>query len=328
MPHCEYEYSFIVPAYNKEKYIGECIKSIVQQGEQCELILIDDGSTDSSGEICDKYAKEYKCVHVYHKENAGPAAARNFGCGRARGRYCIFVDADDYISENFIKQLDEGAADHSADIIFYTIIKILPDGTKRPMAEGLKREKIHGKPANEVLKAISECSKFPASSGGKIIQTEFLRSNNIRFREGLIGEDIDWTLQLVSVMKSADVYEDGIYYYRISENTRRSYGNEKSLDDQLKIIEKWLNKSMHSESKKHILAFLAFQYAIVLPFYGALPSETRKNYKDRIKALRFLLKEGKTNKIRLVRTAVCLLGPDNASRLLYKYVIRRDGMDE
>ena len=106
MPHCEYEYSFIVPVYNKEKYIGECIKSIVQQGEQCELILIDDGSTDSSGEICDKYAKEYKCVQVYHKENAGPAAARNFGCGRARGRYCIFVDADDYISENFIKQLD------------------------------------------------------------------------------------------------------------------------------------------------------------------------------------------------------------------------------
>ena len=146
MPHCEYEYSFIVPVYNKEKYIGECIKSIVQQGEQCELILIDDGSTDSSGEICDEYAKEYKCVHVYHKENAGPAAARNFGCGRARGRYCIFVDADDYISENFIKQLDEGAADHGADIIFYTIIKILPDGTKRPMAEGLKREKIHGKP--------------------------------------------------------------------------------------------------------------------------------------------------------------------------------------
>ena len=85
---------------------------------------------------------------------------------------------------------------------------------------------------------------------------------------------------------------------------------------------------MHSKSKKHILAFLAFQYAIVLPFYGALPSETRKNYKDRIKALRFLLEEGKTSKIRLVSTAVCLLGPDNASRLLYKYVIRRDGTDE
>lgn len=194
MPHCEYEYSFIVPVYNKEKYIGECIKSIVQQGEQCELILIDDGSTDSSGEICDEYAKEYKCVHVYHKENAGPAAARNFGCGRARGRYCIFVDADDYISENFIKQLDEGAADHGADIIFYTIIKILPDGTKRPMAEGLKRGKIHGKPTKEVLKAISKCSKFPASSGGKIIKTEFLRKNNIRFAENLVGEDIDWTL--------------------------------------------------------------------------------------------------------------------------------------
>ena len=85
---------------------------------------------------------------------------------------------------------------------------------------------------------------------------------------------------------------------------------------------------MHSESKKHILAFLAFQYAIVLPFYGALPSETRKKYKDRIKALRFLLEKGKTSKIRLIRTAVCLLGPDNASRLLYKYVIRRDGTDE
>lgn len=324
MSYGRYEYSFIVPVYNAEKYIDENIKSILRQGECCELILVDDGSSDASGKICDRYAEKYDRVKVYHKPNGGPASARNLGLEKAKGKHCIFVDSDDYISDNLIMRLDNGYADRRADVIFYNIVKVFPDGEQRQMSEGLKRSEIHNRPKKDVLNAISRCSKFPASSGGKIIKTEFLRKNNIRFIEGIIGEDIDWTMQLVLNMKSADVYENENYYYRIAQGSRRSYGKEKSLDDQLFIIEKWLKESVSDENRKYILSFLSFQYAVSLPFYGALSKDKRKKYKARIKKLRFLLSKGKTNKIRLIRLAVFLLGTSCASKLLYHYVVKRD----
>ena len=324
MSDCRYEYSFIVPVYNAEKHIEETIKSVLRQGEHCELILVDDGSTDCSGKICDGYAEKYRCINTYHKANGGPGAARNFGLEKANGKYCIFIDSDDYISDNLIRHFDEGYADRSADVIFYNIVKVFPDGTQRQMSEGLRREEICGKPLGEVLGAIAKCSKFPASTGGKILKTDFLRKNNIRFAEGLVGEDIDWTLQLVCNLTSADVYESENYYYRISSDGRHSYGKEKSLDDQLIIIEKWIEKSLQNENREDILSFLAFQYAVSLPFFGALPKEIRRKYKGRMKKLRFLLSKGKTNKIRLIRLAAFLLGTDKASRLLYEYVVKRD----
>ncbi|MDD6214908.1 MAG: glycosyltransferase family 2 protein [Firmicutes bacterium] len=319
-----YEYSFIVPVYNAEKYIEECIESILKQGECCELILVDDGSTDSSGEICDWYAGRYERIKVFHNKNSGPGAARNFGLDKASGNYVIFVDSDDYVSNGLIEYLDRGYADRSADLIFFNIIKKFSDGRLEPMAEGLKKDEIYGKPMNKVLHAISECSKFPASTGGKIIKRDVLIKNNIRFKEGVIGEDIDWTLQLICNINSADVYTIGNYYYRISPNTRRSYGNSESLCSQLSIIEDWICKVKDEKINKYILSFLAYQYAVSLPFYGALAADDRMLYIKRTKELRFLLSYGKTKKIKLIRLAVSLIGVNAASKLLYKYVVKRD----
>ncbi len=319
-----YEYSFIVPVYNAEKYIEECIFSILKQGEHCELILIDDGSSDASGNICDNYAKKYERVSTYHIENSGPAGARNYGLSKSSGKYIIFVDADDYLSEDFIEKFEDTDADKSADLVFFNIVKKFPDGREEDMSEGLCREKLYKKSYEEILKALSECSKFPASTGGKIVKKEVLENNNISFKRGLIGEDIDWTLQLVCNIKSADFFTCGKYYYRISTNTRRSYGNVKSLADQLFMIENWLQKAKGTENEKYILSFLAFQYAVTLPFYGALPSKDRKPYAKRVKELKFLLSHGKTKKILFIRIASDFLGVAAASVLLYKYVTQRD----
>lgn len=314
-----FEYSFIVPVFNAEEYIEECIESILKQGDCCELILVDDGSTDKSAEICDLYASRYERVKVFHNINAGPAFARNFGLDRASGNYVIFVDSDDYISEGLIANLKS-----SADLIFFSITKKFPDGRLEPMSEGLEKDKICGKDVNEVLKALSECSKFPASTGGKIIRRDILIKKNIRFKEGIIGEDIDWTLKLMCGINSADVYEDGTYFYRISPNSRRSFGNSESLKSQLCIIKDWVCKVKNDDASKYVLSFLAYQYAVSLPFYGALTKEERGLYKKRIKELRFLLSYGKTKKIKLIRLAVGLLGINGASRLLYEYVVKRD----
>lgn len=319
-----FEYSFIIPVYNAEKYIAECIESILEQGENCELILIDDGSTDTSGQICDMYEKQYSRIQAFHTENKGPSCARNFGLEKATGKYVIFVDSDDYINDNLIKNLECGYAEKNVDLIFFDITKVFPDGRLEPMAEGLKREEIHKKTPKEILNSISVCSKFPASIGGKIIRREFLLNNNIRFKEGTVGEDIDWTLKLMCSINSADVYMDGAYYYRLSPNTRRSHGSVESMKNHLCIIEEWVDNFKKGIANADILPFLAYQYAVFLPFYGAVSHKNRLLYKNRVTNLRFLLKFGKTRKIKLIRLAVTMLGINLTSMLLCQYVMKRD----
>jgi len=92
--------SIVVPVYKVEQYLSQCIESIIgQKFTDWELLLVDDGSPDKSGTICDKYVEKDKRIHVIHKENGGVSSARNLGIKEAKGEWIIFVDADDYIGE-------------------------------------------------------------------------------------------------------------------------------------------------------------------------------------------------------------------------------------
>ena len=98
--------SVIVPVYNTEKYLHRCVDSILAQTfTDFELLLIDDGSTDSSGAICDEYAQKDSRVRVFHKENGGVSSARNLGLDKAKGKWVTFVDSDDWIKESFLNKL-------------------------------------------------------------------------------------------------------------------------------------------------------------------------------------------------------------------------------
>ena len=98
--------SVIVPVYNTEKYLHRCVDSILAQTfTDFELLLIDDGSTDSSGAICDESAQKDSRVRVFHKENGGVSSARNLGLDKAKGKWVTFVDSDDWIKESFLNKL-------------------------------------------------------------------------------------------------------------------------------------------------------------------------------------------------------------------------------
>lgn len=110
--------SIIVPVYNVEKYISKCIESIINQNyEHFELILIDDGSTDTSGKICDKYSMIDKRIKVTHTSNNGPGAARNIGLKLAKGNYITFLDSDDYVKNDYYDSLIKEMQIHDVDII-------------------------------------------------------------------------------------------------------------------------------------------------------------------------------------------------------------------
>lgn len=98
--------SVIVPVYKVEKYINKCVDSIINQTyTNLEIILVDDGSPDNCGNICDEYAKKDNRIKVVHKENAGVSSARNIGLEKSSGKYITFIDADDYVEKNYCEEL-------------------------------------------------------------------------------------------------------------------------------------------------------------------------------------------------------------------------------
>ena len=113
--------SIIVPVYNVEPYLRRCVDSLLDQGEfsDYEIILIDDGSTDRSGEICEEYASTNEKVRVLHKENGGLSSARNAGLAAANGEYVLFVDSDDYLKTGCLAALLETAYQQNADIVCF-----------------------------------------------------------------------------------------------------------------------------------------------------------------------------------------------------------------
>lgn len=101
-------YSIIIPVYNAEKTIARCLESLLQQGyDNAEIVIVNDGSKDNSGQICRKYEEEYSNIRYYEKENGGVSSARNMGIERAKGDYICFVDSDDYVLDNYFNVLDK-----------------------------------------------------------------------------------------------------------------------------------------------------------------------------------------------------------------------------
>ena len=119
--------SMIVPVYQVEKYIAQCIESVLNQTfSDFELILIDDGSKDNSGAICDSYAAKDDRIIVIHTKNNGAATARNIGLERASGEYITFLDGDDYLAENMLSRLYEEIENSDYDIVLSDFLNIFP----------------------------------------------------------------------------------------------------------------------------------------------------------------------------------------------------------
>lgn len=117
--------SVIVPVYNVEKYLDECVQSIMNQTyTDFELILVDDGSTDKSGNMCDEYAQKASRVRVIHKKNGGPSEARNMAAIQAKGEYITFIDSDDYVTEFYLSKLINALDDYNADISAVLMTKV------------------------------------------------------------------------------------------------------------------------------------------------------------------------------------------------------------
>jgi glycosyltransferase involved in cell wall biosynthesis len=177
--------SVIVPVYNVEKYLPRCIESILNQTyRNFELILVDDGSTDRSGQICDEYKVKDERIRVLHKPNGGQSEARNEGIEQARGEYINFFDADDFAEKDILEYLISLARKYNADLVVTAPVLLYESGRTRDLVSSLK-EGVY--PRKEVYRSILLQTGIEAQSWGKLYK-KFL-FDKIRYPVGEIYED-------------------------------------------------------------------------------------------------------------------------------------------
>lgn len=207
--------SIIVPIYNVEKYLPKCIESIIGQTyKDLEIFLVDDGSTDSSGIICDRYKAKDKRIHVLHKKNGGLSDARNVAIDIATGQYVFFVDGDDYINRKTIASLYENASKTGADIVTTDYVALFE-------YESPKYER----PTNSVvvlntqdaLENLMYQKDVKTSAWGKLYKSELF--SGIRYPKGKICEDLPTTYLLFAKAKLICLTKTKMYYYLQRSNS-------------------------------------------------------------------------------------------------------------
>lgn len=219
--------SVIVPVYNVEKYLNRCINSIVNQTyKNIEIILVDDGSEDKSGLVCDNYAAENSNIKVIHKENAGLGYARNSGLEIATGKYVVFVDSDDYIEQDMIDNLYFCITKYNAEACIAGFKRVYSDKTEIHK-NSLAGRVFQGKEIKEyvlprMLGKLPDGSDYIEMSVWKVLfSMEIIRKYSLCFpsERELISEDIVFDLGYYAKCKSVCMSDDVGYCYCDNEGT-------------------------------------------------------------------------------------------------------------
>lgn len=230
----EYLITAVVPVYNVERYLKRCLDAFISQEQsmtEAEVLLIDDGSQDRSGEICDEYAAQYSNIQVFHKKNGGLSSARNIGIDHAAGRYVFFVDSDDYVGKNTVKILEQALKkfDYPDTLVFDGVED---NGQSSKIMRGLTSCSGHCVSGKKYLLEHYKTRSLSVEACLYLYKKEFLDKNKLRFREGILHEDVEFTPRAVLLSKNVAEIPDQLYHYIVRENSISTKKNrEKNIKD-------------------------------------------------------------------------------------------------
>ena len=222
--------SVIVPVYQSAETLPKCIRSILRQTyDRLEILLIDDGSQDKSGAICDRYAmrpaSQDTSIKVIHQPNGGVSSARNAGLDAASGEYVTFVDADDWLPTKAVESMVRQMAEYDADICFGSYTTVSASG-KRKISVGESDSFSKGQNRDSYLSLIRKIKFMPAVCG-KLLRNELIRKNGLRFRSGVkLGEDTIFIWEYLRWCECISIAADSVYFYSLitrSSASRRYY---------------------------------------------------------------------------------------------------------
>lgn len=280
-------YSIIIPIYNVEKYIRQCIDSVLTQTfHDYEIILVNDGSPDKCPIICDDYASKYNMIKVIHKKNGGLSDARNFGLDIAQGEYVMFLDSDDWWDDpNALLKINKIIQLSNPDIIicgkkkYYALDNKIGDVI-------IPRKYNYNISNTEIIKKYMQENIFVACAWDKIIKRELIEKDHQRFVVGQFSEDIEWCCKLLMKNTKIDVIEDAFYVYRqqVSTSITANIGI-KNIYNIIDVIERYASKN----SSIPILNFLANQYILLITNFMRLPANDRRIFEKKLKSYWWLI---------------------------------------
>lgn len=319
------KFSIIVPVYNVEDYLKECIESILLQSySNYELILVDDGSSDSSGLMCDRIEKNNKNVRVIHKKNGGLSSARNVGLDIAAGEYVMFIDSDDFLADDSaLESIDKKINTTHADLVifsmrkYYTEINTYEDIVIRDIdCNCIENEGYY-----KAISYMIEHNIYKASACNKVVKKSIINATRIRFIEGYLNEDIDWCGKLLLKTEKFAYLDRSIYIYRQqrSGSITSCVKDMNLMEDRLSLCRKGYNEALmqDNQKKKYLLAsYYAYEYAVLLgTSTGASPETVLQ-----MKQIKDIMKYNLSKKVRLVENVSRVLGFDFTRILMCIFV--------
>jgi len=309
------KFSFIIPVYKVELYLNQCVSSIVNQTyKDLEIILVDDGSPDNCPKMCDEWAKKDERITALHKKNGGLSDARNYGMKYANGEYVIFVDSDDYWSNNqglkIISQRLEKQPD--TDVLFFNVYYDFGNSNyvKWPEYKLAYKQSVT---STEAIKSLVESGTVPMTAWSKAVRRSVLVDNKIEFQLGIVGEDTPWFIDLMQVAKGVCFINEYLYAYRQSNAT--SITKTKSAQhahDHMMVIEdecaKMPNRKADDGWKRYMYSFVAYNYCILMATFDRVEGEDRKDFWKFVKKYSFLLSYDSSPKVKKVHKMSRILG--------------------
>ncbi len=241
--------SIVVPIYKVESYLRKCVDSLLNQDlskEDYEIILVDDGSPDRCGEICDEYASRYANIRVVHRKNGGLSAARNSGIEVAQGKYIQFVDSDDYLEPNVLKTLIEKMETDNLDVLRFNYRNVNENYEEIHPNKDPKRFVDYRDEVCDGITFLNERLGPACYVWQFVIRKDLLTNAGIRFKEGIYFEDTEWTPRMLMVAERVTSIDMLVYDYllrigSITQSVERSK-QKKLLEDRLSLIDSLSNQ--------------------------------------------------------------------------------------
>lgn len=302
-------FSVVIPVYKVEQYLDECVASVVgQHFRDFEVILVDDGSPDNCGKMCDDWAKKDDRIRVVHQENGGLSAARNTGIRNAVGEYVLFLDSDDWWADaNVLGTIDAQLQKTPVDVLSYNYRKNY-DGRMEPL---YFPESTPDSQTPETLEQMMIGDRWVNGACNKAIRLEILKSNSIYFRTGITSEDIDWTLRLALNSKRFAFKNVCAFVYRQHASSISHSATQKKIECLCSNVcecVRILNET-DADRAEVMKPFVAYQYGTLVYNVAALPKAERSEMlMTNIKQMRHLLTWSDNSKVRLIRLCDKLFG--------------------
>ncbi len=317
--------SIVVPVYNLENYLNQCLKSIlIQRSEHIEIILVDDGSQDSSLKICRKFEKVDARFKVYTQKNNGVSSARNLGIQKAIGKYLMFLDGDDFWDgTDWMQCLMNKIDERDSDIIYFKKMKLYDSGKLIYPNSYFNGFEFYEKSNSQMFEHFMKNGAFITSVYLACIKRDIIIENSIFFKVGKKNtEDIEWFLTIFPYLKSFDSLSEVFYVYRVLRpNSATSLVGLKGVLDLINTIEVLMIKFADESIKNEIFSYLSYLLSQAIGLTYNLGDTSHKELlAPRIKKIIYLLEYTKFKKGRWILVIYKIFGLNILSMFLGAYI--------